>query len=456
MIKRGAWRTRFGFYLLAIGSACGLGNLWRFPYVVGENGGGAFVLLYVFLAMALGAPLLISELILGKNSRKSVLVATQQLAPRAGRFIPWVGRFAVILSVIVFSYYAVISGWVLHFLTQFLVALFSNSEGAAAKTNLEALMSNGWLQLMLASAHILITVVVVVKGVQEGLEKWISYTIPLFAVLVIVLLIRSFSLPSTPEVLRFLFYPDFSKLTLSSMNHALGHVFFTLSVGFGTMVTFGSYMRDEDHVPTAGFRVTLVDTIISLVAVVMIFPVAFQASNVPLTDPALMFEVLPRYLLGIRGGTLFGLAFFACLYMAALNASIGLLEVIVSNWVDSRKKMDRGRATWFSGGIALVLTMIPALSSSVFKEVRIGQRSLIESLDSLLINWILPMVALGLLIAYVRGTSDREKEVSFINKDKFVSYSMYPHWLFMLKWGAPAVIVISMIMQIIGFTLAQL
>src|SRR5690606_23449321 len=119
----------------------------------------------------------------------------------------------------------------LHFLTQFMVSLFINPEGVAAKTNLEALMSNGWLQLMLASAHILITVVVVVKGVQEGLEKWISYTIPLFALLVIVLLIRSFSLPSTPEVLRFLFYPDFSKLTLSSMNHALGHVFFTLSVG---------------------------------------------------------------------------------------------------------------------------------------------------------------------------------------------------------------------------------
>jgi len=450
MIKRGSWRTRFGFYLLAIGSACGLGNLWRFPYVVGENGGGAFVLLYVFLAMAIGAPLLISELILGKNSRKSVLVATQQLAPRAGKFIPWIGRFAVILSVTVFSYYAVISGWVLHFLTQFLVALFSSSEGTSANTSLQTLMSNGWLQLMLASAHILITVVVVVKGVQEGLEKWISYIIPLFVVLVIILLIRSFSLPSTPEVLRFLFYPDFSKLTLSSVNHALGHVFFTLSVGFGTMVTFGSYMREEDHVPTAGFRVTLVDTIISLVAVVMIFPVAFQASNVPLTDPALMFEVLPRYLLGIRGGTLFGLAFFACLYMAALNASIGLLEVIVSNWVDSRKKMDRGRATWFSGGIALVLTMIPALSSSVFKEVRIGQRSLIESLDSLLINWILPMVALGLLVAYTRGTTDREKEISFVDKDKFVSYSMYPHWLFMLKWGAPAVIIVSMIMQIIG------
>ncbi|WII70973.1 sodium-dependent transporter [Bdellovibrio sp. 22V] len=450
MAKRGSWRTRFGFYLLAIGSACGLGNMWRFPYVVGENGGGAFILIYVFMSLAIGAPMLISELIAGKSSRRSVIVATQQLSNKAGRGFRWAGRFAVILSIVVLSYYAVISGWVLHFMTQFLISLFSPPEMVTAKTNLAALMSNGWLQLMLASAHLLITVVVVVKGVQEGLEKWISYMMPLFAILVIVLVMRSFSLPSTPEVLRFLFYPDFSKLTLSSLNHALGHVFFTLSVGFGTMVTFGSYMREEDHAPTAGFRVTLVDTAISLIAVVMIFPVAFQATNVPLTDPALMFEVLPRYLLGIRGGTLFGLAFFACLYMAALNASIGLLEVVVSNWVDAQKQMERGKATWYSGLIALVLTTLPALSSSVFKDVRVAGRSLIESLDSLLINWLLPLVALALLIAYYRGTSEKEKELSFVDKDKFVSYTMYPHWIFILRWVAPAVIVLALAMQVIG------
>lgn len=448
--KRGAWRTRFGFYLLAIGSACGLGNLWRFPYVVGENGGGAFILIYVFMSLAIGAPMLIAELMLGKNSRRSVIVATQQLSQKAGRGFRWAGRLAVILSIVVLSYYAVISGWVLHFMTQFLVSLFSPPEMVTAKTNLAALMSNGFLQLMLASAHLLITVVVVVKGVQEGLEKWISYTMPLFAALVIVLLMRSFSLPSTPEALRFLFYPDFSKLTLSSLNHALGHVFFTLSLGFGTMVTFGSYMRNEDHPPTAGFRVTLVDTAISLIAVVMIFPVAFQATNAPLTDPALMFEVLPRYLLGIRGGTLFGLAFFACLYMAALNASIGLLEVVVSNWVDVQKKMERGRATWLSGVVALFLTIVPALSSSVFKDVRIFGKSVIESIDSALINWLLPLVALSVLMAYNWGVSVEEKEQSFVDRDKFVSYTMYPHWIFILRWVGPLVITLGLLLQVLG------
>lgn len=448
--KRGAWRTRFGFYLLAIGSACGLGNLWRFPYVVGENGGGAFILIYVLMAFIVGAPMMIAELIIGKNSRRSVIVATQQLSHKAGPYFKWAGRAAVILSIVVLSYYSVISGWVLHFLTQFLISLFSSPGIAPVKTNLAALMSNGWLQLMLASVHLLITVVVVVKGVQQGLERWIGYAMPLFVILVGILLLRAFSLPSTPEVLRFLFYPDFSKLSWDSLNHVLGHVFFTLSVGFGTMVTFGSYMRDADHPPTAGFRVMMVDTVISLIAVVMIFPVAFQASNIPLTDPALMFEVLPRYLLGIRGGVLFGLAFFACLYLAALNASIGLLEVVVSNWVDVQKKMERGRATWYSGVVALILSALPALSSSVFKNIRVGGKSLIESLDSLLINWLLPVVALFVLMAFNLGTTLQEKESSFVDRERFISFSMYPHWVFMLKWGAPFVIVLGVLLQVVG------
>ncbi len=450
MPKRGSWRTRFGFYLLAIGSACGLGNLWRFPYVVGENGGGAFILLYVFLALAIGAPLVISELILGKTTRKSVIVATQGLSARAGTSFKWVGRFSVMLTIVVLSYYAVISGWVLHFLSQFFVELFRDGEMNSRTAPLVFLMNNGWLQLLLASAHLLITIVVVAKGVQEGIEKWISYMMPLFAGLVILLVVRSLSLPSTLEVLRFLFYPDFSKLTYSSLIHAVGHVLFTLSVGFGTLVTFGSYMRDEDHTPTAGFRVAVVDTLISLIAVVMLFPVAFQASNVPLTDPALLFEVLPKYLVSLPGGNFFGLLFFLCLYMAALNASIGLLEVVVSNLTDVYKKISRARATWFAGAVSLLLTVVPALSSSVFGTFRFRDRSLIESLDSILINWILPLVALGLSVAYVRGTSDLEKEQSFIDRERFVSVRMYPNWLFSLRYLTPIVIIAGLLLQIYG------
>lgn len=452
--KRGSWRTRFGFYLVAIGSACGLGNLWRFPYVVGENGGGAFVLLYVFVALTVGLPLLIAELSLGKATRQSVLVATQKIGTGTHRGFIWAGRFSVLMSLMVFSYYAVISGWVLHFLSRFLIESVVYNDLSTASTSVAVLLSNGWLQWALASVHVLLTIIVVAKGVQEGLEKWISYMMPLFVTLVVLLVVRSTSLPSEPEVLRFLFYPDFSKLTFSSVIHATGHIFFTLSVGFGTLVTFGSYMREEDHVPTAGFRVTLVDTIISLVAVLLVFPIAFQSSNAPLTDPALLFETLPRFFMGFRGGMWFGLLFFSCLYLAALNASIGLMETIVSNLVDSQKqRLQRTKASWLVGAVALLIAMLPAFSSSVFSGVQVIGRSLMEVMDSVLINWILPLIALGLAVSINLGMSNVEKEAHFIDKNRFVSYSMYPHYKWALKWYAPGVIVLGMLLQVLGLYL---
>ena len=411
---RGAWRTRYGFYLLAIGSACSLGNIWRFPFVVGENGGGAFVLLYVFVTLVVGLPLLIGELILGRHSRKSVLVATQQIAETGGKLYRWSGRFSVLLSLVVLAYYSVISGWVLHFIMQFIVAIFTGQ----FRVGISSLMGNGILQWALASVHILITIFVVTKGVKDGIEKWISSLMPLFAVLVILLTIQTMSLPSSFQVVRFLFYPDFSKLTLSSLNHAIGHAFFTLSVGFGTMVTFGSYMNEKDHIPTMGFRVALVDTLVSVFAGLLVFPIAFQVMDRPLTDPALLFEVMPRFMAQLPGGTIFGLTFFVSLYLAALNASIGLLENTLSNWMDfSQKKIARSKAIWGVAAVVLCLSLFPALTNSPLGNMKLGETSLIETLDRLLINWFLPLVALFLLLTIQKGIKQKELERNFVNRD---------------------------------------
>lgn len=449
MSRQGSWRTRFGFYLVAIGSACGLGNLWRFPYVVGENGGGAFVLLYLLLAFVVGAPMLIAELTLGKKTRKSVIGASRDMEARTGRPLRWTGRFAVLMSLVVLSYYSVIAGWVLHFIVQFLLGLFSTRESVVG--GLAVLMENGWLQWALASVHVLLTLVVVGKGVQEGLERWISSIMPFFAILVGILVWRAISLPSSGDVFRFLFYPDFSKLTFSSLNHAIGHVFFTLSVGFGTMVTFGSYLREDDHVPTAGFRVTMVDAFVSLVAGLLIFPVAFQASNTPLTDPALMFETLPKFMLTLPGGLFFGLIFFVSLYLAALNASIGLFETIVANFAEfGGKKKDRATASWQAGSLILALSVFPALSSTLFRGLHFGEKSLIEGLDALLINWLLPLVALGLLETSFRGLGEKEFERDFTAKDHLASAAMWPHWLFSIRWVVPGLILLGLFLQILG------
>ncbi len=449
MPKRGSWRTRFGFYLAAIGSACGLGNLWRFPYAVGENGGGAFVLLYVMFALLIGLPLLIGELILGKSTHQSILAATASLTSRHTRSFVWIGRFAVLTSLVVISYYAVISGWVLHFSTQFLVGII-NPTMLLEKGRLDHLLSNGFLQMGLASVHLIFVIVVVIKGVQEGLERWIGAMMPVFSILLILLVIRSLSLDSSAQALRFLFYPDFSKLQLSSPLHAIGHVCFTLSVGFGTMVTFGSYLRDGDHIPTAGFRVTVVDTLLSLFAGLLLFPIVLQASNIPLTDPGLLFEALPRFLLQMPGGVLFGFAFFVCLYLAALGASIGLLEVVVSNLVD-QTKISRTAATWISGAVALVLGVFPALSSSVFKFFKVDGKSLLEMLDGFLINVVLPLIALGISLAVRKGLNKKEREKHFVDSAKIESVTLLPHWELALKWIVPGVIAFAFFLQLLSW-----
>lgn len=451
-MKRHVWSTRFGFYLAAIGSACGLGNLWRFPYVVGENGGGAFVLMYVLFAFIVGMPLLISELMLGQSKRKSILGVFAELSRRSHKHMIWVARLAILLSLIALSYYAVISGWVLHFLMQFLVGV-TRAEGIAPEHHLKFLMENGWLQVGLASVHLLVTLIVVIKGVQEGIEKWVGYIMPVFGVLLVILTFKSLSLPSATGALRFLFYPNFSALTYSSMIQAVGHVLFTLSVGFGVMVTYGSYMKDDQHAPTAGFRVTLIDTFISLVAVLLIFPVVLAASNIRLSDPALLFEALPRFLIEMSGGDLFGIAFFICLYVAALGASIGLFEVIVSNWVE-QTKMSRTSASWFAGFAALMFAITPALSSTVLQDVRFADRGVLEVLDSILINWLLPLAALGICICfahgYAKGSGEKEVEGSFVEPQKQVSVLMYPYWRFTIRWVTPAVITIALLLQIYG------
>ncbi len=453
MSKRSSFRNRFSFYLLAIGSACGLGNLWRFPYIVGENGGGAFLLLYVFLALTVGMTLLIAELMIGHHTGVSVLSAARKVAAQS-KLKPIVafGWLSVFIAVVTLAYYSVICGWVLHYLTQFLISLTqTDSSQYLSEMSVTMLQQNGWLQFLLASVHLLISVIIVINGLGDGVEKWITSLLPVFGLLVVVLLIGSLSLDSTPEVLRFLFYPDFSKLNWNSLGHAVGHVFFTLSLGFGTMVTFGSYFkRDEEHLPTMGLRVTLIDTLISIVAVLLIFPIAFSTTKQPLTDPSLLFEVLPRFLSSYKGGVIFGSTFFLCLWLAALNASLGLLETITANLVEKRPELKRSVAAAISGLAILLITVFPAFSGTIFKNFKLYGHGLIEIFDSFLINGLLPVAGLGMVIIALLGLTENDRKGLFTSKNSMTSQVMYSHWKIVLKWILPGVIILGLVMQVIG------
>ena len=442
--RQSLWGTRFGFYLAAVGSAFGLGNLWRFPYVTVENGGGAFVLLYVVFAIIVGLPLLIGELMLGKLTRKSVIRATERLSPK----FAWFGRLSVFCCLLGLSYYAVISGWVLHFVMQFSIRHLLTGYFEVDQT-MKVLRDNGLLQVALTSVHLLITLMIVLKGVQQGIEKWVGNTMPVFVILLLILVTKSLSLATAADAMRFLFYPDFAQLKLSSALHALGHVLFSLSLGFGTMVTFGSYLNEETKIPAAGFRVTVIDTMVSIFAGLLIFPLLIGATF-STTGPELLFQTLPRLLLDIDSGFFFGMAFFVCLYMAALGASIGLLESLVANVMDVFK-ISRTRATWVSGGAALFCAILPALSTSYFKTFRFQGHNLLEVLDGVLVNGLLPLVTLGLAFGLARYLKDERTADEFVNDESLATHKLYSHWIFGVKWVAPVVIVGAFVLAAVGF-----
>jgi len=446
------WRNRFAFYLLAVGSACGLGNIWRFPYVAGENGGGAFILLYLFLAFTVGISILIAELILGKTAEASLLKITERISATHKKSYFWVSMLTLFITTVILSYYSVVSGWVLHYITQFTIGIIrQDTSDYIAHLNLKVLLNSGWLQFALASVHLIVAGLIIDQRVTDRFEKILTtYIIPTFVILFGMLLIRSLSLDSTPQVLRFIFYPDFAKLNLKSLGHAIGHMCFTLSIGLGVLVTFGSYFKSDEHLPKVGFRVMLVDVAISLLSVLLVFPIAFSIGEKPLTDPSLLFEALPRLFMQFRFGAFFGLTFFLCLWIAALNASVGLLETLISNYSERFIKKDRKYSTWLIIVIILGLTLMPAFSGSLFKDIRFFHQTVLENLDSFLINYLLPLSSLGLLYLFFKAVSKSDIKNSFLRENSEASYILVKYWLHILKWVAPVVIIIGVFLQILS------
>lgn len=456
MAPSGRWGTRFGFYLAAVGTAFGLGNIWRFPFVVAENGGGAFVLLYLAMVFVVGMPFLIGELLLGKVTGSAVLPAMRRLGEGGETALPFLshrqkrhwlvgsGYLPILVCLLVLAYYSVISGWVLHFLMRFVASFFS-SHGFDPGASLDVLLSNGWLQILITSVHLIVVMLAVAKGVDEGIERWVGKIMPMFLGLVILLAIRALSMEGAPEALRFFLYPDFSQLTPASLGRALGQVCFTLSVGFGTMVTFGSYMNERVNVPVAGFRVAIFDSVVSFVAGILIFPLVFNRDYVS-SGPLLLFETVPFLMAKMSWGTWFGLGFFFCLYLAALGASIGLLETAVANLRES-KRMPRGQATLIVGIGCFLLSIVPALSSSVLKGYRIGDSDIMEAWDSLLVNWLLPIVALIISQIVIRRIDRDVQAAEFDSIPSAAMGRLYAHWRFAIRYLAPILCLGGLLLQ---------
>lgn len=365
--ERGNFGSSLGFVLAAAGSAIGLGNIWRFPYAAGENGGGAFLFLYLGCVLFFCIPVLFAELAIGRSTQKNPVGAFAKLAPGSGW--PIVGGLGVVTGFAILAFYSVIAGWTLGYLWRAITGAFggaiSNEQSAAIFGQISGSVP---LSVGLAGIFLLLTALVVQGGISGGIERAAKILMPIFFVLLLGMAIRSVTLEGASAGLEFLFKPDFSKIDLGVFMGALGQALFSLSLGMGAMITYGSYLQRTEKLPWAAVAVAFSDTGIALLAGVIIFPALFAAGGDPSGGPGLVFVVLPTIFGKMAGGFVFAVAFYALLTIAALTSTVSLLEVVVSYFVDQRS-WRRGRATLIVT-VGCFFLAIPSAMSGAFLDMQ--------------------------------------------------------------------------------------
>jgi len=348
--ERGQWGSTVGFVLAAAGSAIGLGNIWRFPYVTGQSGGAAFVVIYLLCIALICLPYLFAELCLGRHTSRNPVGAIRKVGGRP----PWplVGGLGVLTGVFILSYYGVIAGWAFGYIFKVIIAPnLPHAEFTASPM----------VAMPLFAIFIVLTVLVVVGGVEKGIERWAKILMPVLLVLMLLVILRGVTLPGAGAGLEFYLKPDFSKVDGQVVLAALGQAFYSLSLGMGAMVTYGSYLPKDANLRISGGAVALADTGIAILAGFMIFPALFALGKDPAAGPTLIFVVLPELFAEMPLGGLFAVGFFVLLSIAALTSTVSLLEVVVSYFVDEQR-WSRKKSVWVVGAIAFVIGLPSALS----------------------------------------------------------------------------------------------
>lgn len=440
---RGAWGSRVGFVLAAAGSAIGLGNIWRFPYVVGENGGAVFVLIYLGFVFLIGAPVMLGELALGRRAQRNPVGAFAKVAP--GTLWRFVGLLGVITGVGILSFYGVIAGWTFGYFLRAVSGEFATISAQESPTVFGEFVANWMVSCGLLLAFLALTALIVWRGVSRGIELMSKILMPMLFFLLVVLAFRSVTLSGALEGLEFYLAPDFSKLRPQTFPTALGQAFFSLSLGMGAMITYGSYIRKrEDLVASAGI-VCLFDTMIALLAGLIIFPALFHAGLDPASGVGLVFQVLPPLFATLPGGQLFGTAFFLLLTIAALTSTISLLEVPVSYLIDEWR-WSRGRAVLVTTFGTALLGLPSALAFgavSLFTQVPGANVDFLTLMNIVFGNYSLSVgsLLLAVFIGYRWGVAGAAKEI----EAEGVTFGLQPAWAFLIRFLCPVAVAVIIV-----------
>ena len=432
---RGEWSSKLGFVFAAAGSAIGLGNIWRFPYIVGENGGAAFVFVYVFFVIAIGLPYMFAELALGRSVQRNPVGAIEAIKP--GSAWKAVGYLGVITGLGILSFYAVIAGWTVGYIYK----MFVGNPG-----NFGQFIGDPLTVIPLFAFFIIITALIVHGGVSGGIEKWSKILMPIFFILLVGLIVYAVTLDGAEKGLSFYLMPDFSKISGKTILAALGQAFFSLSLGMGLMITYGSYVSKKENLVTSAVYIALFDTLIAIMAGLVIFPALFAMGKSPEAGPTLVFVVLPELFLQMPGGLIVGALFFILLSVAALTSTISLLEVPVAYVVDEMK-MSRKTVVWIVAFIAFLLGLPSALSQGAsaywshfgWIPERLASQDFLSQMSFIFGDFSLAFGAfvLSIFIGWVWGAKYAADEIetgsSAFSKGRQL-------WIFMIRYFIPVII----------------
>lgn len=417
------WTSRWTFVMAATGSAVGLGNIWKFPYIAGENGGGAFVLLYLACIAIIGLPVLMAETLLGKNGQSNPIDAMRKAARQSDVSKWWtgIGIMGALTGIIILAFYSVVGGWILNYVMEAAQGSFNGIDNEAITSHFSSLRSNEPLQLLWLSLFIALSVGVVAAGIIKGIGLAVRTMMPLLALLLLALLVYSYQEGNFSQAFHFLFDADFSKLTGTSVLIALGHAMFTLSLGMGAIMAYGAYMPANASIVKTSIAIVSLDTIISLISALIVFSLVFANDIEPGEGPGLMFLSLPIAFGQMTGGIIFATVFFVLVTIAAWSSAISLLEPSVA-WIDEHTPIGRIPATIAIGLIAWVGGIACVYSGDVF-----------GTLDFLASNILLPLGAL--LIAIFVGWKLKRKVAKTLLAD--LSFNQFNLWYAILRVFTP-------------------
>lgn len=446
---REVWGSKLGFTLAAAGSAVGLGNIWRFPYIVGENGGAAFLFVYLACIAIIGVPVLIAEILIGRTGKRNPVGSFKALTK--SKFWPYVGGMGILAGFMILSFYAVVAGWSFGYIIEAIKgSVLSYSSPDQAAEHFKILISDvSWILVMFI-IFMLLTMLVVYFGVQKGIERGSKIMMPALFILLIIVMIKGITMEGSSAGIEFLFTPDWTKISTNSILLALGQAFFTLSLGMGAMLTYGSYMSDTDNIPVASVQIIILDTLVAVIAGVAIFTAVFSTGLNPSEGAGLIFHTLPVVFSKMVGGYIFSIIFFILLSIAALTSTISLMEVITAYFVDELN-WKRHNAVVVFGIITIIFGIPSALSFNVLSDFTIFGLTIFGIFEYLTANIMLPLggLLIAIFIAYHWGF---DRAIPELKKGAEKLFDKNPWiitgWRILIKYFAPALIFLVLLQSL--------